>query len=483
MARALAATMAAVPSVPADPLVLEELRAVLASHGYSDDGLRAALGGTPGFGLPAFDPVSVAQRLPEGDLRDLVALFLLGDSIGHDAALRLLGGHCCEGLQQAGLLEVTRDAVRAGVAIHVWGDLVLACDRLDSAARPDHVVGMTPAAQTLAHLTIRPAGGRALDVGTGCGVEALIAAQHSASVAATDANPRALGLAAINARLNGVDGLELAVGNWYEPVAGRQFELIVANPPFVVSPDSALLYRDGDEPGDGVSRHVLAEAAAHLAPGGFATVLCNWIRRADDEPEPPVAWLAASGCDGIVLRYGLDDPVAYAASWNHALRVADPAGFEAALARWLSHYDELGVRAIASGAVVLRRAGGPGRMTVLQALEAPTGPADEQLRRIFAGQELLAGDDDALLATRPRVVEGQAIEQTLCWTAGAYAPGPGLAVLEPGAGLAVEIEPGVAELLSRCDGRAALRDLAPDRDPAVLRAVRELLSRGFLDLW
>jgi hypothetical protein len=66
---------------------------------------------------------------------------------------------------------------------------------------------------------------------------------------------------AANARLNDASGLELLTGSWFQPVAGREFDLVVCNPPFVVSPDSALVYRDSDDSGDGVSRDVVAAAA------------------------------------------------------------------------------------------------------------------------------------------------------------------------------------------------------------------------------
>ena len=466
------------------PGTLPRLRETLVAEGYTDAGLAAALGGTAGFGLAAFDPAIVARRLPGGPLGDLVILFMLGGSVRRKRAERLFGRKPCLELEQAGLLSGDSETVRAEIAIHAWGELLLACDRHDTATRADHVVGVTPAAATLAHLTVRPAGAETLDLGTGCGVEALLAVAHSERVTATDVNPRAIEFAAMNLRLNGIGGVDLAAGSWFEPVAARCFDLVVCNPPFVISPDTTLVYRDGEEPGDGVSRRVVQEAAAHLSPGGFATVLCNWIQRREGEPEAPLAWVRESGCDAVVLRYGLDDPVAYAASWNQALRTTDPSSYEAALDRWLALYSDLGVRAVASGAVVLRRgAGGPQRAVALEALEAPTGPAGAQLERIFAALDLLAEGDEALLAARVQPAPGQAIEQTLEWTGAGYAGGGGLAVLEPGAGLAVEVDADlarrlgsgatVAEMLSGCEPRA---------QRAHLESVRSMLLRGILGL-
>ena len=85
----------------------------------------------------------------------------------------------------------------------------------------------------------------------------------------------------MNAELNQAGNIEWRQGSWYEPVAGEQFDLIVANPPYVLSPSSDYVYRDAG-PAGGVVGHVIAGAAEHLAPGGVACILANWPERDDD---------------------------------------------------------------------------------------------------------------------------------------------------------------------------------------------------------
>ena len=101
--------------------------------------------------------------------------------------------------------------------------------------RPDFVLGVSAASTTLAQLTVRRPVPRALDLGTGCGVQSLHLARHSAEVVATDLNPRALALARLTALINGID-LDLREGSLYAPVAGERFDLITTNPPYVMSP-------------------------------------------------------------------------------------------------------------------------------------------------------------------------------------------------------------------------------------------------------
>ncbi len=99
-----------------------------------------------------------------------------------------------------------------------------------------HVLGITPAATSLAQLTLREPVGRALDLGTGCGVQALHLAAHCDAVIATDINPRAVWMAAFNASLNDLSTIELRTGYFFTPVRGETFDLITTNPPFVISP-------------------------------------------------------------------------------------------------------------------------------------------------------------------------------------------------------------------------------------------------------
>ena len=68
---------------------------------------------------------------------------------------------------------------------------------------------------------------------------------HSQHVVATDVNPRALAFTELNAALSGLDNVECRRGSLFEPVEGEQFDLIVCNAPFVVSPERRWTYRDG----------------------------------------------------------------------------------------------------------------------------------------------------------------------------------------------------------------------------------------------
>src|SRR5438270_9015718 len=83
-----------------------------------------------------------------------------------------------------------------------------------------------------------------LDLCTGTGVIALNAAAHSKYVIGTEVNPRALQFARFNAVLNGTNNVEFRCGNAFEPVEGRTFSRIIANPPFFLSPARTFTFSD-----------------------------------------------------------------------------------------------------------------------------------------------------------------------------------------------------------------------------------------------
>jgi methylase of polypeptide subunit release factors len=472
-----------------DPARLAQLSQHLAAIGFTEDGVRQAVSGAA-----APDPWSFASpelRADGSPLSIVARLFCFGVPVERRQAEAAFSPIALADLEHLGLVEIGDGLVRPIYLIRPANGLLIASDVPSSFS--EIVLGAVPASDTLSRLTIRRPAARAFDLGTGSGVQALLLARHAAEVTAVDINPRAVALAGFNAALNALTNVRVREGSWFGPVDAERFDIIACNPPYVISPDTSFTYRDGGLTRDHVSRMVVRESARHLADGGFATVLCNWIHDGDwaGAIRP---WVEGTGCDALFLHYATLDPVSYAMRWNAELRGRDPKAFEATVRRWLDYFRREQIGQIAFGGVILRRRDGaaPHWTRALPMADGPTGACSDQILRLFDAADFLespAGHD--LFRHAYTMVEGHTVNQALAFHGGQYGVAPAVFQLVPGLGLECPVDARALEVLLECRAERPLGELvratAADRGETVEvvqalvgGAVRELVERGFM---
>jgi SAM-dependent methyltransferase len=428
--------------------------------GYSEEALLDLLGDDAYSSEPA-DVLVNDRRLPDTKLGLALRLLFLERPVSRADAERALGGPGLQALATTRLARPGRVTVRPLGRVSPIHELLLASDGFSRGRDdpPDYVATYTPTSRLADALTPRPRVARALDVGAGPGVHALLAASHSRRVVASDVNRRALRFTALNAALNDLDNVETRRGSLLEPAGAEHFDLIVSNAPFVISPDRRWAYRDGNLPADEFSERLVREASARLAPGGWATLLVSWIARDTRAPHArPVRWVTDSGCDAWILSFYESDPIEHAATWNDHLAGAD---LERAIDEWSEHFRELGARRIVEGAVLLHRVDGEPTVRIDEVDPDELEPASAQIRRAFAGRRL--SDDELLHAG---LVRGTRVEQTLR----RGRPAEAHVLLEGGTHPVVAVSPALARSLSA--GRPARREDVTD--------LRELAELGLL---
>jgi Methyltransferase small domain len=485
-----------------EPDAVTRLRGALVAADYRYDGVAARLGAVAHDALSRNETVPGLRATSVGDELDvLVRLWPLQAVVPAAALDRALPG-LVEVLSAAGMVERSGDEVRALVDCrpyadddHDWwvvSDLTPGLDgaRIDVAA--DHVLGISSASSSLAQLTVREPVGRALDLGTGCGVQALHLADHAGRVVATDVNVRALAMTRLNAELNDVS-LDLRRGSLFTPVAGEVFDLVVTNPPFVVSPatDSRLVYRDSGLPGDEMVRRVVTEAPRHLAPGGWCQVLANWVHRRGEPWQHRVAgWLEGSGCDAWVVQREAADPAAYVELWLKDSGAHGRPGYTERYDAWLAWFEQQQVEAVGFGWLNLRRVD---RAPVVHLEEWPFDieqPLGREVSERARRTDLLADvDGDQLLALRP--VTRVDVRQETQGAPGATDPETIVLRQQRGMRRARRADTVEAGLVGACDGDLTLGQILDalaellGQDAGALRAartadLRELVEEGFL---
>ena len=474
------------------------LRAALEAADFTYDRVAELLGPTAHAALGRNETVPARRRTTGGSpLETLVRLFLLQTVVAVEDAERALPG-LVDRLAAEGFLERSVGEVAArldirpyaadGDALWVVSDLTPGLDGGPMRVGADHVLGISSASTSLAQLTIREPRRRSLDLGTGCGVQALHLAAHSGRVVATDVNERALRLARFNADLNGVgERVEVRAGSFFEPVAGERFDLIATNPPFVISPATGerLVYRDSGLPGDRVVEHIVRTAPDHLADDGWCQVLANWVIPSGTRWEDRLASWADPSCDLYVVQREVVDPSAYVELW---LKDAGQHGTREYVDRydtWLSWFEEQGIEAVGFGWINLRRSGAADPARELldwpYDVEQPIAPA--LLDWVRAGDVRV--DLDSHLRVRPDV------QQETQGAPGAEDPETVVLRQQRGLRRARRADTVEAALVGACDGDlsvgqildalAQLLDLdAAQTRTTYLPAVRELVAEGFL---
>jgi methylase of polypeptide subunit release factors len=503
------------PGAPLTDLdAVDALRRDAGSAGYDAEHVPQLLGADAhnalgrGHRWPALH-VTARAAAAGSPLATLTRLFLLGTTEAADAAGAALPSLGLAGALECGLLEDAGPGlVRAAVDIRPHADdqrsyLVVSdfdADDRPGPVRPDHVLGIGAASVTLARMVIRRPVGRVLDLGTGCGIQALHCAAHSDMITATDTNPRALALAGATARLNG-QVWDLRRGSLFEPVAGEAVDLIVSNPPFVISSGAQRFeYRDSGLAGDELCRRLVAGLADHLAPDGTAQLLANWMIRGDGDWRWSVGpWIAESGCDGWVVQREVARPAEYVSLWlqdtGEALG-ADVQATQALAGEWLDYFASEGVTGIGMGSITLRKPHRRAARTPDVVFDELTGVGDiltgPEVDAFLARRAYLAerSDTDLMRATFSLPAD-DLLEQRLLPTPSGWKPVLRMLHRPGGPGASVQLDEwgqalfggftGAVPLSTQVELLAAAHGLdAGALAAAVLPAVRTAISRGLL---
>ena len=494
------------------------------------------------------DSTSSAANVPQGSdvagykVAVLTALFMLGEPVSAAALETALPRTGVAGALAIGLVVPTQsasgeqryapavdlrphEAEDAHGSVRWWvasdlGELVTG-----QALAPDHVLGIGRAGLTLAALTPRKPVETALDLGVGCGIQTLYLLRHVRQVVATDISTRALEFTAFNVALAGVDSarVQLRQGNLLEPVAGQRFDLIVSNPPFVITPPSVrqaglplMEYRDAGGP---ILPALVRGLEDHLNPDGVAVMLGNWEHREGTSWRTSVNQWIGKSLDAWIIQREVQDPVEYAAMWlrdGGLTPERSGVAFENALAAWQEDFDSRQVSGVGMGYLVFHApvaAGapsGPGG-TALEGQAAPEEPASdtaapgavvepwrvleevptsgqgalgEHVAQVIAAHEALRGLDDAQVAAlKLRTASGLSKEEALTPT-----PVPTAPVIRQAEGFGRVIAVGMPEvaLLSASDEglltvaqiAAAVASLTSE-DPAAVLADMVAATRTF----
>lgn len=501
-----------------DPVLCRSLADDLAAAGYHSEAVRAAWGATAddAVGRGLRNPAVRALGGRDDALAVLARTLMLGmptAAASVDLALPRTGS---AGLVALGLARLDGDIVVPTALVRPQsfadergaGQWWVASDldeaALDGPIAEDHVLGVGGASLTLAGLQLPTPAGRALDVGSGCGIQSLRARRDCAHVVATDISDRALRFTEMNALLNDVDGIETRRGSLFEPVAGERFDRIVSNPPFVITPRAEGIpsyeYRDGGMVGDDLVAAFVRHIGDHLEPGGVAQLLGNWETRDGVSGLDRVReWIRSNDIplDAWIVEREAADPLAYAELWvrDGGIRPGS-ADHGRLIDAWLDDFSARRVTEIGFGYILLRRPATGAQVTLARYERLhhslPSRALGSHLATGLRAHDRLASLDDVELSRTVFTVAGDVTE------ARHHLPGeadPSVIELRQGGGFGrvLAVDSAMAAVVGACDGdlpAGVLIDAVAhllEVDPVALRAdilprLREFTLMGILEM-
>lgn len=317
--------------------------------------------------LPIPSPISRDLKVLRDFLRslqnepfpdDLRKMLFAHEALPVDSIEKKLPQIILQVLLENGFLKRENGQISAEFNLQFCQGLVLFSDLMKYADCMDFVLPVGPASQQLARLAVRQPIEAALDMGCGAGIQALLAFRHARNVLATDINPRALEFTRLNADLNGITNIETAHGILFEPARGRKFDLILFNPPYILSPNRKGGQHYAFSGNDGYLHEVLRTLPEYMTEGGYAQMTINWVHAGKEPWQLPLEkTLAGKGVDTLLIYHGSLSPVQYAKFWTeHRIGMKYllmKRGWT--IAKWtawclLRHIERVGF-----GAIVLRR--------------------------------------------------------------------------------------------------------------------------------
>jgi methylase of polypeptide subunit release factors len=364
--------MSSVRSAQEIASILLDLRTRLSAAGYTPDALKRSLGITYPDDIGLLNRAPALERLrddrsPSGTLMRL--LFLEGAEPERRVA-GVLSRRLYEQLLRCGLLHRSSRGVRAQLRIDAVADHYLIADRRFRPGRTrafglpgrDPVYPPGSDSLILRGAIFAPDARRVLDLCTGSGVQALRLADSAEAcgakqIVAVDINPRAAAVARLNAQLNGATNVDVRVGDLYAPVGGAQFDLIIANPPFVASPYAGgPAYHSGGAVGDAVLRRIIAGWRTRLARGGRAFAIAHRALRAGEKIEAVArAWFRDFPGRSLVLIIECGTAVDLAAAQAQFALRGGVEAYGREVRRWADYLRRLRVSTVAVLLIVAER--------------------------------------------------------------------------------------------------------------------------------
>ncbi|MCC5465362.1 carbamoyltransferase C-terminal domain-containing protein [Pelosinus baikalensis] len=341
---------------------LKQFNDNLTKHGYSESNICKLLEIET---LQSIEPTYIHyynnHKLGQGELEDLLRLFLLRDSLKKERITEILGECCFQNLCNLGIIIPRGNLFASRVDIYCVNEFFIATDHRYMIYEEDKIqenpvmyIGMDSLG--LVHTVPKYLSKNTLDLCTGSGIQAITASCYSKKVVGIDINPRAIRFARFNAQLNGISNIKFVEGNLYVPIGNEKFDTILANPPFVPSPDSNLDFRDGGNNGEKLLEVIIKNADLHLSDAGSLFIVTDLVNVHHYE-EKLNQWWGETKADKLILTTADRNDVLFSIPHCHYPFEQTIEQYNAELDMWIQNFNCSSISSVNFGYILIKKGG------------------------------------------------------------------------------------------------------------------------------
>ena len=427
------------------------------------------------FGVEAQHEILGAGRPgPTTDADDvvglLIRLFLTGGCASETEVRRCFPPQVIEALWDLGLLAT--DSGEPGrlyspVCLYPVRQLYIASDRWTNpdgghCTPPPDIVYPAITRNTYRFLAMLPEEpcGRLLDLCSGSGVAALLAASGGARRAwAVDVTERSTRFAEFNRLLNGISNMSALQGDLYEAVPGLTFDRIVAHPPYLPAASTRWIFQDAGAQGEEITRRIVAGLPQYLSPGGRLYCLALGADQREQPLEQRIrAWLGEAQAEFDVLVAAIETHTPEQVASQPLLR-GEIAQKEYAVRR--GSFKQAGIESFVYCFVVVQRAEADGRssFTVRRQMSSLTGSAELEWAMRWESTSASPAAESILLDSRPIPAADLELRVVHSIVGGTFEPRDFTLQTEYPFSMESKVHPWTAALIGACDGLKTGREL------------------------